>query len=117
MENKMLKKLLDGLIFGTGFGIAFVGIWVVVIYFILPNAVESRFNTETTRHNEEVVSSAPSIEKDTKFLGSSGIYAGDFLDNKSGVLSSGEGAIVGTALVNEAPLKGERLLYLFCVAS
>ncbi|MGR3302354.1 MAG: hypothetical protein ACUZ8I_07595 [Candidatus Scalindua sp.] len=106
----MLKKLLDGLIFGTGFGIAFFAIWIVAIYFILPSVMERRFETsEVIKPNENVVGEVPSISSSGKFLGSPGIYSGDFLDNRNGVLSGGEGVISGTALVNEKPLEGLRL--------
>ncbi len=106
----MLKKLLDGLIFGTGFGIAFVAIWIVAVYFILPSVMESRLaSSEVIRPSENVVREVPSISSTGRFLGSPGIYSGDFLDNKKGVLSGGEGVISGNALVNKKQLEGLKL--------
>lgn len=37
----MLKKFLGGLVFGAGFGIAFVVIWVVGVSYLLPKALET----------------------------------------------------------------------------
>lgn len=106
----MFKKLLDGLIFGTGFGIAFVAVWIVAIYFILPGVMESRFETtEVIKPNENIVGKVPPLSNTERFLGSPGVYSGDFLDNKNGVLSGGEGVISGEALVNEQPLEGLKL--------
>ena len=99
----MLKKLLDGLIFGTGFGIAFVAIWIAAIYFILPSVMDSRFDSsEIINPSENVIGEAPPLNSAGKFLGSPGIYSGDFLDNKNGVLSRGEGIISGKVIVNNS---------------
>ena len=38
----MLKKFLDGLIFGAGFGIAFVAVWIVSMSYIFPTVMESK---------------------------------------------------------------------------
>jgi len=109
----MLKKLLDGLIFGTGFGIAILTIWLLVSYFVLPNLIENRFEIteipETSEPSENVVLVAPSIRISEKFLGSPAVYSANFLDNKAGVLSRGDGIISGKALVNEQPLSGLKL--------
>ncbi len=37
----MLKKFFNGLIFGTGFGIAFVAVWFVGMTYLLPKAFEA----------------------------------------------------------------------------
>ncbi|BEU02288.1 hypothetical protein OAG1_10880 [Agarivorans sp. OAG1] len=105
----MLRKLFNGVVFGTGFGIAFVAIWVIAIYFILPSVLESRFEKEIVESNKHIVDEAPLLSNSGRFLGSSGSYSGGFLDNKSGELSSGQGVIEGEALVNGQPLKGFKL--------
>jgi hypothetical protein len=106
----MLKKLVDGLIFGAGFGVAFVAVWIAAIYFILPGLLEKRFGAyEVEKLHENVIGEVPLIRDSNRFLGSLGIYSGNFLDNKEGVLSAGDGEIGGIALVNEKPLKGLKL--------
>ena len=61
----MLKRFFDGLIFGTGFSIAIITVWLVVSYFVLPGLVGNRFETtevsETSETSENVVSAVPSI--------------------------------------------------------
>ena len=104
-----MKKLLNGLVFGTGFGIAFVTVWVLALYFVFPSVMESRFKSEEIKHIEKSVDTAPLIEKAQKFLGSPAIYSGGFLDNKSGVLSSGPGFITGSVLLNGKPVKGLKI--------
>ncbi len=106
----MFKRLVDGLIFGAGFGIAFVAVWIVAIYFILPNIVVSRFEAPSVESSsDDVVAGVPSISDSSKYLGSSGIYSGDFIHNRKGVLAGGQGVIRGSAYVNEKPLQGLRL--------
>jgi hypothetical protein len=117
MENNMLKKFLDGLVFGAGFSITFVTIWFIAYYFVLPGILESRFNSITEEKvssiihedNKSVLKSAPPIIESNRFLGSMGIYSGDFLDNKSGVLAKGPGKIIGKVTTNGVPATGLRL--------
>jgi hypothetical protein len=48
----VLKKLLDGALFGTGFAIAFMAIWLVATVFIVPWAFESRYPAQETKEPE-----------------------------------------------------------------
>lgn len=103
----MFKKLVDGLVFGLGFGVAFVGVWVAAMYYLLPVVVSQQVNTsEQSILNTKIISKPPSIHASQWFLGSTGIYSNNFVDNKSGTLASGEGVITGVALVNGKPLSG-----------
>jgi len=106
----MFKKLIDGLIFGTGFGVAFVAVCIVAVYFILPSILENKYSTsEAVKLNEGEIKQPPSLNSSGRFLGSPGIYSGDFMDNREGVLSSGDGVITGTVLANENPVEGLKL--------
>lgn len=113
----MFKKFLDGLVFGAGFSITFVTIWFIAYYFVLPGMLESRFNSITDEkvssiiheNNTSVLKSAPPIIESKRFLGSMGIYSGDFLDNKSGVLASGPGKIIGKVTANGEAVAGLKL--------
>ncbi len=43
----MLKRFLDGLVFGAGFAIAFVAIWALAMSFVIPSMMESVATTAT----------------------------------------------------------------------
>jgi len=103
----MLKKLFDGLVFGTGFGIAFAAIWVIAFYFIVPNVVGNQFGSGPI--NEKEVNTAPELNDTGRYLGSSGIYSGNFPTNKNEVLTAGPGRIIGKALANGEPVEGLKL--------
>ncbi len=47
----MFKRFLDGLVFGAGFAIAFVAIWVLAMSFVVPRMME-RVATTTTKQPE-----------------------------------------------------------------
>ncbi len=100
----MLKKFLNGIVFGAGFGIAFIA--VVTIYYrylFFPTIVKS------IPVSNEVIETPPSIKEEKQYLGSHGIYSSGFLDNKGGVLSEGAGEIVGKAILNNKPVAGLKL--------
>lgn len=103
----MLKKLLNGLIFGTGFGLAFVIIWIIAIYFVLPKVFESKFESGIVGNTKKEISTAPSINTPTRFLGSPAIHSSGFTNE--GVLSKGPGEIIGNAVVNGELLVGLKL--------
>ncbi|WP_105254396.1 fibronectin type III domain-containing protein [Pseudoalteromonas sp. T1lg75] len=107
----MLKRLIDGLIFGTGFGVAFVVVWVVAIYFVIPPILEGSFQSSSldSRTLEETIDQAPPIREPNNFLGSSAIYSGEFPISGYSKLSAGEGIINGTVAVNGKPLAGLKL--------
>lgn len=101
----MLRKILNGLLFGTGFSVAFIVILVVYFKFFFEGTMNSSFEKK-----EAVISDVPTVSKiSNRFLGSPAIYVGGFLDNKSGVLSSGSGEIKGLVTSNGNPTKGLRL--------
>lgn len=122
----MLKKFMDGLAFGAGFGITFVAIWFIAYYLVLPPMLESRFDSITESKLDElthddldrvspankssnVVTSPPPVIASRQFLGSSGVYSGDFIDNKSGVLAGGPGKIIGKVTADGKPVAGLKL--------
>lgn len=103
----MLKRFTDGLIFGTGFGIAFSLVVVVAVYFVLPATMESRYGSASSDSKTQELSTAPAITSPLRFLGSPAITSGEF--RKKGVLASGPGTIIGTSHVNGQPVVGLRL--------
>ena len=98
----MFRKFLNGLMTGTGFGIAFVAVCVVGIYYVLPRVAVSQFAPGAMNLDERETGIVPAVSEPKRFLGSTAGYAGDFLDNKNGVLTGGPGKIVGS--VNGPPL-------------
>lgn len=95
----MFRKFLSGIVFGAGFGIAFI--LVVTIYF--------SFFFGRTALPDRVIDSPPKIAHKEGYLGSTGYYDGDFLNKKNDVLASGPGQIVGNVLINDSPLPGLKL--------
>ncbi len=101
----MLKKFINGMLFGTGFAVAFIVVLVVYFNFFFVSTVNSTFEKKET-----VISDVPGVPKiSNRFLGSSAVYAGGFLNNNSGVLSTGPGEIKGLVTSNGYPTEGLRL--------
>lgn len=48
----MLKKILDGALFGLGFAVAVVAVWIVATMYVMPKLWESRYLTSETREPE-----------------------------------------------------------------
>lgn len=118
----MFKKFFDGLLFGSGFGIAFLIIWIIGMYFVFPRVMESQFEGSVIRSNNNnvseappvssngrIVSEAPAVRNSNRYLGSTGSYTGDFHNDENKVLSIGKGIISGVAQVNDKPLEGLKL--------
>ena len=103
----MLKRFLSGLIFGTGFAVAFFAILAAALYFVFP--VMIRNGMVFTAGPEEEVHAPPGITHRKKFLGTSGAYSRGFPSGANRVLSPGPGRIVGLATVDDKPLEGLRL--------
>ena len=97
----MFKKFIQGLVFGAGFAIAFLGIIAGTWYFFSQPQIIG--NTSHT------ISVPPSLDNTPKYLGSSGIYSSGFMDGKRSVLIEGPGQIIGSATSNKLPVKGLRL--------
>jgi len=102
----MFKKFIDGLVFGSGFGLAFIVIWIVAIYFLLPTIAENRIQTISSSPSTEV-NIVPSIQPPGKYLGSTNISSSGF--SRGGVLASGPGEIIGRAEVNGKQIEGLKL--------
>ncbi|MCV6627345.1 MAG: hypothetical protein OIF38_14695 [Cellvibrionaceae bacterium] len=101
----MLRKFFNGLLFGAGFAVAFIVILLIYFKFFFKSTIIS-----TIEKNEAAISDVPDVPTlSSKFLGSTAIYTGGFLDNKIGVLSAGPGEIKGLAKSNGKPVKGLRL--------
>jgi len=62
----MLKKFLDGLVFGTGFGIAFILVWVIGAVYLLPNITETTVNEPTFNdpQSAEIAEPDPSLSQE-----------------------------------------------------
>lgn len=105
----MFKRFINGLIFGTGFGIAFVIIGIIGFMYILPETLNSKYSNHTMLSSDKITYSVPLIESTNKYLGSTNTYSGSALDFDTGVLASGLGKIAGKAVINGVPLKGLRL--------
>lgn len=100
----MFKKFINGMVFGAGFAIAFIVVVSIYLQFFFRPTFENNL-----ANSSGVVDTPPSIKEPKRFLGSPAVYSGDFLDNRSGVLSGGPGKIVGKAILNNNPVSGLKL--------
>lgn len=103
----MLKKFLGGIVFGTGFAIAFIVVVVVYFQFFFKPTFEKHISSTP---DANVIGTPPSIQAQRKFLGSQGIFSGEF-NRSNDVLSAGPGEIVGKVTANEKPVAGVRLRF------
>lgn len=103
----MLKKFINGLVFGAGFGIALSVVGLVAFYIVLPKVIEGSFSSGTYRHKAKETSTVPVVPKASRFLGTIASHSGDF--KNEGVLTGGPGEIVGKAFVNGKLLSGLKL--------
>lgn len=76
----MLKKFLDGLVFGGGFAIAFVAIWTIGMLFVVPRMMESittstkqpEFHNPTEAKIADPAPASASEKRDFSFFKGSG---------------------------------------------
>ena len=107
----MFKKLIEGFVFGTGFAIAFAIIYTVWMTWALPKYL-SEIGPQTvsrTASTEGEISTPPPLTDERKFLGSSGMYAGDFMGQSNKLLATGDGVIRGVIRANKQPVEGVRI--------
>lgn len=107
----MYKKFINGLIFGAGFGIAFVIVGVIGFMYLLPITINNKHSNQTIDSSNKESFIVPPIEAPNKYLGSTNTYSGEVLDFDTGMLASGSGKIIGKAVVNGNPLRGLRLRF------
>ncbi|WP_339617999.1 hypothetical protein [uncultured Gilvimarinus sp.] len=101
----LFKKLLQGFIFGLGFGVAFI---LVVFFFspyIFENSVTSSLEWSNTEDNE--INQPPPIKEE--YLGSTGVSASNTADVGNKVLTSGGGRITGVVVGDGARVAGVTL--------
>lgn len=106
-ECLMFKKFISGLVFGAGFGIAFLLVGITGVYFVLPVVVNN---------NPQMVSSKTSLEQNaidslgppsSQYLGSTGTHSTGF--KHEGSLSPGDSEIIGNVSANGEPVSGLKL--------
>ncbi len=107
----MFKRFLEGLVFGAGFSLAFVAIIAAVFWYTANR--QFSFSTGTSAypiHSPEITTldSLPPLQETRGFLGSTGIYSGNF-SGRNQLLAAGPGEIVGQAHANGEPVAGLRL--------
>lgn len=107
----MFKKFLNGIVFGAGFGIAFIAVVVIYFQFFFQPMMERKFDTsnEVIGKSNKVIGKPPAIKDQQRFLGSPAIHSVGFMGNKGSVLSGGPGKIIGKALLNNSPVSGLKL--------
>lgn len=101
----MLKKFLGGIVFGAGFSIAFIIVVVIYFQFFFKPTFEKHI---VSTPDVNVIGAPPSIQAQRKFLGSQGVFNGDF-SRSNEVLSAGPGEIVGKVMANDKPASGVKL--------
>jgi hypothetical protein len=102
----MLKRFLNGLIFGAGFAVALFLVSTVAFYFVFPAMIGREM---VMMPEQEVIHTPPDVSRRDRFLGIGGAYSGGFSHDMNRVLSAGPGRIVGVATVDGQPLAGLRL--------
>ena len=107
MEQKTIKTIL--LMIGSAFVGVTIFVVAVVCYvaYISPNKPGESVDLF---HSTTRVSMPPPIknEDETKFLGSSGIQAGRYVENKN-VLDAGTGQIAGNISASSKPVSGQKI--------
>lgn len=94
--------------FGAGFSLACVVIFTIWLSFGLTTLFFGSFEKdyrESSAASTPIVD-PPTLEDKQRFLGSSGIYSGDFEHFNARTLASGEGLIVGAITANGQPVRG-----------
>lgn len=110
----MLKQILHGALFGTGFSVVFVAIYSAWMTWVLPGLLQQATvmqelpQTEQTAAVGHELSQAPGIDSTQRFLGTSGVYDGDF-EPGGELLAAGEGEIVGKIRASGKGAEGVRL--------
>ncbi len=113
----MLRKFLDGLVFGAGFAIAALAVfWIAGGFFFFNTHVTDVSSLPPPTHrpgqsagSEELITDVPALAPPGRFLDSTASYSGDFMSYKKKVLTGGPGKIVGTAVSNGVPVEGLKL--------
>lgn len=97
----MFRKFIQGVMFGAGFAVAFLGIVIATWHFFFQPKIEDSISA--------TISSPPSLDDSPRYLGSTGTYSSGFLDGDRSILSEGAGRIEGVVTSNQLPVKGLRL--------
>lgn len=106
----MLKRFVDGLIFGAGFAVAFFLISMILVVWVFPITLGSRYSGSVVDEAPEVESAfPPEIGDAGAYLGSIASFSGDFDHASNKVLAEGPGVIEGRAEVSGKPATGLRL--------
>lgn len=103
----MIKKFINGLVFGAGFTVSFLLICYLSFFFIAPKIISSKI-----RHiaeNVKTISSVPLFKNRKGYLGSTGSFSSEFHLDKNRILASGPGVIRGKISVNGSPEEGIKL--------
>jgi hypothetical protein len=109
MQRSTVKTIL--LVIGSGIGgiVIFVAAAIGFLYYKLSNlGPGSRIDLPFER-TEKAVSNPPPVIEVERFLGSHGIYSGDFSSDRNNVLGPGPGKLVGRITFSGKPVKGLRL--------
>lgn len=100
----MWKKFLGGVVFGTGFAIAFVIVLNVALVRFIDRGPISMYSESGSELTE-----APAIRDQEAFLGSQGTYDSRFSMDQTETLAAGDGSIVGQIESNGVGVEGVRL--------
>lgn len=101
----MFKKFIHGLIFGTGFTIAVIGVLTLYNYIVIDTYVT---DIHQEQDSENIIDNAPLVSSEHGYLGSTGIYA-SHTSNYPRTLAKGPGKIVGKVTVDGSPISGLKL--------
>ncbi|WP_049722200.1 hypothetical protein [Gilvimarinus polysaccharolyticus] len=101
----LFKKILQGLMFGLGFGIAFVFVQMLAVSYFFDEAVGRSF-TSTDFASDEINTPPPIVEG---YLGSTGVSSGNISDIDNNVLAAGAGEIRGVVVGDGKRVEGLRL--------
>lgn len=105
MDKKTVKTIL--IVIGSGIGgiLLFIAVIVGFAYYQYYNSSSQPFFSSPP----DLVSTPPDLIEQKGFLGSGGIYSGDFSDSRNKVLAEGQGRMVGKITAHGEPIEGLRL--------
>jgi hypothetical protein len=107
----MLKKFLNGLVFGAGICVAFIIAPIIYAKYISKFVIkpEPYISSEYSSQSRKTITSPPDLPDNKRFHGLIRFYSPEFKRSESVELSDGPGQFVGTAKLNDTPVANLKL--------
>jgi len=107
----MLKKILAGMIFGTGFAVALIIVLEIYAEYIFKPRFSQGIllNSTDSLSSRKTVDTPPTLPKKETYLGPKWFFSPNFKISETIELSEGPGVIAGSAHLNGKPLSNLKL--------